>query len=201
MAGIQGELVALLAKEPRFCWSLSRHLQFKFACGLTNQIMRSWPALCVQGNHNTTSCHPFAINWCWRENHIVTETLVETSMALRVWCSSDESLYEAEATYVTNDLAMVHDVHLPATKNDALRLECIFHLHTHSHSSWGRSQMFWPFVGIEGLVIQHIVQEAARGPLDDKVFVMIATMPPSFRKLAALAWALAKDALSSDKLL
>ncbi len=47
--------------------------------------------------------------------------------------------------------------------------------------------MFWPFVGIEGLVIQHIVQEAARGPLDDKVFVMIATMPPSFRKLAALA--------------
>ena len=43
-------------------------------------------------------------------------------------------MYEADATYVTNDLAMVHDVHLPAAKNDALRLECIFHLYTHSHT-------------------------------------------------------------------
>ena len=44
---------------------------------------------------------------------------------------SGEGSDGAEATYMTNDLALVHDVHLPTAKNDAFRLECILHLHTH----------------------------------------------------------------------
>jgi len=46
----------------------------------------------------------------------------------------------------------------------------VYSTYTHTHtltlySSWGRTQMFWPSVGIKGLVIQQIVQEAACRPL------------------------------------
>ena len=85
----------------------------------------------------------------------------------------DQDCGEGKGTHMTNNLALVHDIHLSITKNDPPRLECILNLHTHTHThTWLmratlRLQSFVQKGGLATVQIVHATAHKTLTPASD----------------------------------